>query len=253
MRVRSYYNETADLYLEALGPFCQAGLIEGFDPDPYRSTMMHIKDRANIRKGSRILDAGSGLCGPCIHLCQMIPDLSVEAITVSEEQASRARRLVEDSGFTNGIHVTVGDYHQMPFPDESFDVVLFLESTGYSYDPPRLFREVRRVLRHSGTVYIKDVFCFDGALGMDEMAELATVDETFVQITRSMNFYVGELKSAGFNEVRQEPLPAASTDAWAAAMWHMENGSLALTAFGKRHYRPFRNLPLVFGEIVAKK
>ena len=43
MRVRSYYNETADLYLEALGPFCQAGLIEGFDPDPYRSTMMHIK------------------------------------------------------------------------------------------------------------------------------------------------------------------------------------------------------------------
>ena len=57
---------------------------------------------------------------------------------------------------------------------------------------------------------------------MDEMAELATVDETFVQITRSMNFYVGELKSAGFNEVRQEPLPAASTDAWAAAMWHME-------------------------------
>ena len=62
----------------------------------------------------------------------MIPDLSVEAITVSEEQASRARRLVEDSGFTNGIHVTIGDYHQMPFPDESFDVVLFLESTGYS-------------------------------------------------------------------------------------------------------------------------
>ena len=87
---------------------------------------------------------------------------------------------------------------------------------------------------------------------MDEMAELATVDKTFVQITRPMNFYVGELKFAGFNEVRQAPLPTASTDAWAAAMWHMENGSLALTAFGKRHYRPFRNLPLVFGEIVAK-
>jgi hypothetical protein len=116
-----------------------------------------------------------------------------------------------------------------------------------------LFGEVRRVLRPGGSIYIKDVFCFDGALGMDELAELATVDKIFAQITRSMGFYVGELKSAGFTNVRHAPLPGVSTDRWAAAMWHTNNGSSALTAFGKRHYRPFKNLPLVFGEISALK
>lgn len=253
-RVRSYYNDTAELYLESLGSVCQAGLIEGLDPDPYRSTILYIADRAGLRDGLRILDAGSGFCGPSIHLCQLFHNLSVEAITLSDEQARHARLLVAAAGFSERIQVTVGDYHELPFADASFDAVLFLESTGYSYDPPRLFNQLHRVLRENGSLYIKDVFCFDGPLSLDQIAELASLDDVYAQITRPISFYVDQLRSSRFKRVSETLLASiVSTRIIHSAMWKDEDGIASLTNFGKRHFRPFRNLPLVFGEISASK
>jgi ubiquinone/menaquinone biosynthesis C-methylase UbiE len=215
--------------------------------------MLHVQQRAGIQEGMRILDAGSGFCGPSIHLCEIVRDLSIEAITLSKTHACHANELVAAAGYSDRIHVTLGDYHSLPFPDRSFDIVLFLESVGYSYDPARLFPETKRVLRHNGKLYIKDMFCFEGPLSFDEMSELATADRLYAHITRPMSFYIDELRSCGFSQVHEAALRGASTEVMHAACWKTENRQRTLTPFGEYHYRPFVRLPVFFGEIIGVK
>src|SRR5262249_42854377 len=143
-RVSEYYDRTAELYISTLGITCQAGLILGFDRDPYRSTNKYIARRADIRPSHRILDAGSGFCGPSIDICEEVDAAAIDAITISEKQARLGRAAVAAAGFSDRIRICVGDFHYLPARDELFDIVLMIESSGYSQDLLALYRELFR-------------------------------------------------------------------------------------------------------------
>jgi cyclopropane-fatty-acyl-phospholipid synthase len=253
-RIAHYYDRTAQLYFSTIGPTCQAGLIPGLHEDPYRSTAIHVARRAQIEPGNRILDAGSGFCGPSVHICQLVDGVSIDAVTISDEQAQLARKFVADEGLSTRIQVHVGDYHNISMPDAIFDAAIFLESIGYSDDLNALYREIFRVMRPGGRLYIKDAFRAHKALTELQRRELDEFHAIYANMTELVEIHVDAIAAAGFRGAEVTAINAVvSIECMNRAMWEEADGTRRLSEFGRIHYREFRDLPLAFSEISAHK
>jgi SAM-dependent methyltransferase len=99
------------------------------------------------KKVGSILDigCGSGLYFPL--LARRAERLA--GLDFSSEMIAAARGLVEKKGLTN-VDLFVGSAEELPFPDESFDLVLGIDVLHHIPDLERALREVRRVLRPGG-------------------------------------------------------------------------------------------------------
>jgi len=94
-----------------------------------------------LPRGARVLDVGSG-DGLLASLVQSArPDVTVSGIDVLVRGDTR-------------IPVTPFDGNRIPFEDQSFDVVMFVDVLHHTADPAVLLREAARVARSS--IVIKD-------------------------------------------------------------------------------------------------
>lgn len=251
-----YYDTTSDIYLKYIGRTCQAGLIHGHDPDPYRSTVIYTIKEAKIKEGDHILDAGSGFSGPAMDICTLYPTVTVDCVTISNRQADIARELVQAAGLSERIKISVVDFHSLPFPEGHFDVVLFLESSGHSDAPRQLYKECNRVLVEKGILYIKDVFCLDGYFSKEQTQDIQEFNRLFSYHVLPMARVVEYLSGSNFRAIEYKSLASlVSTSEFSAALWTERQGRRTLSELGKAHYphHPFRELPLTFGQISATK
>ncbi len=237
-----YWEELTDYYLE-FGTTIQAGVFRTPDFDGYslEASNHAFLSRAGLQSGEVVLDAGCGVGGPCLYAATHIPDLEIHGITISPYQAKIAQRLIDNSPVSDRVHVHIGDYHELPFPDGMFDRVLFLESAGYSLQFKLLFSEIARVLRVGGSIYIKDVFCREGELSAVEAEEMAEFRRITVCGIPTMTQVVSALKASGFS-----------------SLWALNITPLVITKpreaeFGLPRFRTFSNLPVVWGEIIARR
>ncbi len=253
-QVRNYYNTMNSVIVQDVGTTYQAGLLVTESDNPACATNLFLAERAGIKPGNYLLDAGCGAGGPAIDIAQNIPDVRIEGITISEEQANTARKLVQQAGLAERIQIHVGDYHELPFADNVFDVVYLFETVGYSYDFSKLFSEVYRVLRPHGILYIKDLFCKKPPLSEQEEQDLGQFDRIYVYKTAQISQTMQAIREAGFEEVKSQTLSQFSTEKFTEAMYNSQKGdSESLTEFGKSHAYEFKALPIYFGEIKAHK
>ncbi len=240
--VTRYWEDLTDRYLK-FGTTIQAGIFRtpDFDGRSLDSSNHAFLRRAGLRSGEVVLDAGCGVGGTCLHAATHMPDLEVHGITISPYQAEIAQGLIDNSPVGDRVHVHVGDYHEMPFPDDMFDRVLFFESAGYTLQLEQLFSEVARVLCVGGSVYIKDVFCRDGEISEAEAEDIEEFRRVTVYRTPTMKQVVSALKASGFS-----------------SMWAVDISPSIVTMprereFGLPQFRIFPNLPVMWGEIIARR
>jgi MPBQ/MSBQ methyltransferase len=81
------------------------------------------------------------------------PSSSVTGITLSREQAARARDLAREQGLNNTEFVVM-DALNMTFPDNHFDVVWACESGEHMPDKKLYVEEMTRVLKPGGRIVI---------------------------------------------------------------------------------------------------
>jgi len=124
---------------------------------------------------STILDLGSGT-GQCTHaLSQRYPQARIVALDLAESMLHHARRrfglwqrLRRKPGFVSG------DAENLPFADNSFDMLFSNLTLQWCADLEQTFREFRRVLKPGGVLFYT-------TLGPDTLQELraswAAVDE----------------------------------------------------------------------------
>jgi cyclopropane fatty-acyl-phospholipid synthase-like methyltransferase len=114
-----------------------------------------LADRAGIRQGQRVLDAGCGVGGSSFWLAQQ-RSAEVVGITPVGSQVAQAWRFAAQRKLTGHIHFEQADYTNTFFPNASFDVVWSLESLCHAQDKAAFYREAARLLRPGGRLVIAE-------------------------------------------------------------------------------------------------
>ncbi|MQS14374.1 methyltransferase domain-containing protein [Streptomyces kaniharaensis] len=115
---------------------------------------------------ARVLDAGSG-AGVVARAMADRFGLAITGVDVLDFHVAEARRLSTRTGLAQRTSFTWGDYHQLPFPDGTFDGAYSMETLVHSYDPPRALAEFHRVLRPGGRLVLLGPM---STVPLDEMA-----------------------------------------------------------------------------------
>ncbi|MFY0610877.1 MAG: methyltransferase domain-containing protein [Hyphomicrobiaceae bacterium] len=121
----------------------------------------HLISQAGLRGEERVLDIGCGFGGTLRILSEMGCDVS--GIDISDTSIEYARKANIAAGFGDAIAVSVGDFHKIDSAADQWDAVICQESLIHSPDRPRVFEEVKRVLRPGGTFVISDIMRSSGA------------------------------------------------------------------------------------------
>lgn len=152
--IEKYYDEWTARYLDVYGD-----IIQAFRPTDHRLLLDTTAENAGINSKGRILDAGSGVCGPAIYFAEKYK-AHISCVTVSGVQAAIATKRVNARLLQNQINIVKGDYHHLPeyFAPATFRLVLFLESLGHSHNVTAVAAGVAKVIQPGGAVYIKDFF-----------------------------------------------------------------------------------------------
>lgn len=158
--VGDFYNEQTDNFLKVYGE-----VIQAFRTTDVSKLLDYQIESIGFEAGQRVLDAGCGVCGPARYFAKNA-GVSVEAITISEDQVERAQKYIDAEGLQEKVKVTHGDYHRLQdyYTADSFDVVYFLESFGHAIDHEEVIHSAWGMLKPGGTLYIKDLFIKEAAL-----------------------------------------------------------------------------------------
>ncbi len=121
-----------------------------------RRASTELAEMAAWAPGCRVLDVGAGLGGPARLLAARFGCL-VTALDVTEEYCRAAEMLTKATGLTDRVTVRQGSALALPFADGQFDGVWTQHASMNISDKPRLYAEIRRVLRGGGTFALHDV------------------------------------------------------------------------------------------------
>jgi ubiquinone/menaquinone biosynthesis C-methylase UbiE len=106
-----------------------------------------LVDYASPQPGMQILDLASGTGEPAITLARRIgPGGQVTATDLSADLLEIASTRAQANGLSN-IVTQRADAHELPFPDDSFDLATSRFGVMFFSDVERALRELKRVLR----------------------------------------------------------------------------------------------------------
>ncbi len=112
---------------------------------------------ADVQPGQRILDVACGTGRGTVGLAQAVGSTGrVDALDLSEAMLNQARAKIEKLGLSDRVYFKQGNARDLPFPDETFDVVY----NGYMFDLIPLdgfapiLREFARVLKPEGKLVL---------------------------------------------------------------------------------------------------
>jgi ubiquinone/menaquinone biosynthesis C-methylase UbiE len=137
-------------------------VAEGFNRVA-RMPQMHLmrwfvaRRATNKTPRGRAVDLG---CGPGYLVTDLIsqaPDLHVTGIDLSDEMLAEAEAHAQRHGAGQHASFRKGDVQQIPFPDNSLDLVVSTLSLHHWLDPVAVLDEISRVLRPGGSFLIFDL------------------------------------------------------------------------------------------------
>ncbi len=99
----------------------------------------------DVKRGETVLDAGCGLGYFLLKLQQT--GATLHGMDVSPESVEFVRKHITP-------HVQVGSVETIPYPENTFDKILFCEVIEHIEDDANVLREIRRVLKPGGRVVI---------------------------------------------------------------------------------------------------
>lgn len=104
-----------------------------------------------------VLDVGTGTARIPILIWQMRPHWQLTAIDFSKNMLLVGGRNVEAAGLQQQIQLEWVDAKRMPYPDHHFDMVISNSIVHHLPDALPFFREVKRVLKPNGGIFLRDL------------------------------------------------------------------------------------------------
>lgn len=165
---RDYYNsDDADNFYSSIwgGEDIHIGIYRSGDepiPEASRRTIERMDARLDgLRPESRVLDIGAGYGGSARYLAGKY-GCRVVALNLSEIENRRNRALNERRGLDSLVEVVEGSFEEIPYDEDSFDVVWSQDAILHSGEREKVLEEVARVLREDGDFVFTDPMKADG-------------------------------------------------------------------------------------------
>lgn len=121
---------------------------------------MELAATAGIQPGLRILDVGCGIGGPCRMLADEYGCM-VTGIDITGEFIQTAKKLSKLVGLQDQTKFVHGSALELPFIDESFDIVWTQHAQMNIEDKEHFYSEIKRVLTNNGRFIYYDIFKTD--------------------------------------------------------------------------------------------
>ena len=170
-------------------------------------------ERAGIREGQSVLDVAGGAGEPSLTIAERVgPNGSVTCTDAVAEMVTAARHEANQRGLKN-VQFQQCTADSLPFPDNSFDVVVSRLGVMFFLDSVRAMREMLRVVKPGGSLtfavwYKSDVnpFCYLVSGVMEQHVKAVEADPNAPNAFRfaEPGKLAGVMKQAGAIDVRDE-------------------------------------------------
>ena len=117
----------------------------------------YVTGKLQLAPGQKILDAGCGVGGTAIHICNTW-DVTVHGITLSYNQVAKSEKNAHNSTLKGKPIFSVQDYCNTHFDSSAFDSVYAIESVCHANEKADFLKEAYRILKKDGILIVADFF-----------------------------------------------------------------------------------------------
>lgn len=133
-----------------------------FDKDGYYGQARLVNEHIKNTNGMQVLELASGKGFNSIFLSKLNPDVNFRGIDLTPRHVEVSKKRVGD---ISNLHFELGNFQDLAFDDQSFDLVFEIESICHATDMKLALTEAHRVLKPDGKLIVFDGFRkpqFDG-------------------------------------------------------------------------------------------
>ena len=152
-------------------------------------------ERIALTQDSRVLDIGCGIGGPARYLAHTY-GCRVDGIDLTPELIETGRVLTERCKLANRVMLQLGNALDLPFPDQTFDVVWCQNVTMNIADKAGLLAGVYRVLKPGGLFTSTE---YSVGPGGDIIFPLPWAYDASINFLDSEDVMRGQFRTAGFH------------------------------------------------------
>ena len=220
-QIQQFYDSSSRLWEEVWGEHMHHGYYgaDGKIRKDRRQAQIDLIEEllkwANVTEAKQILDVGCGIGGSSLYLAEKF-GATATGITLSPVQADRATERARSSGITANFQVA--DALNMPFADNSFDLVWSLESGEHMPDKAKFMQECDRVLKPGG-IFLMATWCHRPIdkvpLTVDDQKRLAEIYRVyFLPYVISLPEYEAIAQNLGLQDIQTADWSTAVAPFW---------------------------------------
>lgn len=151
-----------------------------FQHEMYLQLLQRLRQERDVRPGMKLLEVSCGRGGGLTALLSRAPEIEATGLDVAQSAVDFCR---SSYGESERLHFVQGSALELPFPDDSFDIVLNVEASNDYGDRPRFFREAARVLKPDGILLYADTVKQGRRQAMEQELVSAGFEAEFRDIT----------------------------------------------------------------------
>lgn len=149
-----------------------------------------------IKQGETVLDLGSGAGFDCFLAAKKVgPGGKVIGVDMAEEMVTRAEANAQKLGYNN-VEFKLADIENLPLADNSVDLAISNCVINLAPDKAKVFKEVHRVLKPGGRLYLSDIVLLENL--SQEQRENEELIAGCVGGALLKDDYLKTIKEAGF-------------------------------------------------------
>lgn len=221
-QIQAFYDASSGLWEQIWGEHMHHGYYgaDGTERKDRRQAQIDLIEEflawGGVQRASNIVDIGCGIGGSSLYLAEKF-NARATGITLSPVQAARATERASAAGLSDHTQFLVADAQQMPFADNSFDLVWSMESGEHMPDKTQFLQECFRVLKPGGT-FLMATWCHrnpNPPLSADERKHLAEIYRVYcLPYVISLMEYEAIARSLPFQNIRTADWSTAVAPFW---------------------------------------